>query len=722
MAIVERQIANADLAAVLVQIAHERGLSIEHLRAEHLLSESRRAWPGEQENMWPKWLTESARSLGLRARTAQIPVSGALDLVQDGALLLSDVPGEGVRLLISYDGKLVELLNCETDERKQAPFHELLSMFRREPEFAETADVETIWLVVEDLELSHEPGEVFHDRPISRLMALLRPEKSDIWVVGVFAFFAGVLSLATPIAVESLVNIVSFGRLLQPLLILSLMLFGFLAFASMMQALQTFVVEIIQRRLFARVAADLAYRLPRVTQEALHGHYGPELANRFFDVVTLQKVVAQLLLDGLAIVLTTAVGMAVLAFYHPWLLGFDLLLLASVVSGVVILGRGAVTSGIDESRQKYRVGAWMEDLIRCTIGFKTAGASEFAIDRANQMTADYLAARKRHFRFLFRQLLFILGLQAIAGTVLLGFGGWLVVQGQLTLGQLVAAELIVATILGSLAKLGKHIEGFYDVVASVDKLGHLFELKTEESDGLMSIENGQGARLRITDVTHKAGEPALKKGFSLNIERGEAVALHCGRWAGSSVLLDILYGVRNPASGHVEIEDTDPRDLRLDVLREAVALVRDVEVFEGTIAENIQMARPGVTMTEVRASLQAVGLLDDILRLPNGLDTPINASGEPLLSTQLRLLMLARAIAARPRVLLIDGVLDVLGDAQLQHVCDRLLEDSSGWTLLVATNRRGLAKHFDSVVNLEYEPGKSPAALLPAPPSQETDT
>lgn len=715
----------ADLANTLARIAHEQGVSLERLRAEQLLADTTQAWPGELEVMWAKWLAEALRSLGLRGKVVRLPLSKALELVEDGALLVCKPAGmDDVTLVLSYDGQNVEITSAGSDERVSIADKDLVRFVDSTSEIGnEGFDVEWTWLIAEDLEISahdsHNSHE-FHDRPLARLVALVRPEWSDIWVVGVFAFFAGVLSLATPIAVESLVNIVAFGRLLQPLMILSLMLFGFLAFASMMRALQTFVVEIIQRRLFARVAADLAYRFPRITADSLHGHYGPEMANRFFDIVTLQKVVAQLLLDGLAIILATTVGMAVLAFYHPWLLGFDVLLLALVTGGVYFLGRGAIASGIDESKQKYRLAAWLEDVIRCQIGFKAAGASDFALDRANKMTADYLAARQTHFRVLFRQLLFILGLQAFAGTVLLGFGGWLVIRGQLTLGQLVAAELIVATILGSLAKLGKHIEGFYDVIASVDKLGHLFDLDLEEHCGQIVLDAGEGACLKITDVKHKKGDESLQRGFSLDIVAGERIALLSAGSAGSTFLFDILYGLQVPESGHVEIEQADPRDLRMDTLRDAVAMVRGIELFDGTIAENIQLAKPGVSMTDVRTALHTVGLLDDVLRLPDGLDTKINATGQPLQPTQLQLLMLARAIAARPRLLLIDGSLDLLADGQLIDVCDKLLESPQSWTLLVATNRRDVADQFARIVDLEQPPSTSRPALTYASPDMES--
>ena len=143
---------------------------------------------------------------------------------------------------------------------------------------------------------------------------------------------------------------------MQPVIVLALMLLAFLSFSAALRAVQTFVVEIIQRRLFARVAADLAYRLPRVQTEALDGRSGRELVNRFFDVVTVQKVSAQLLLDALTLVISVLIGMAVLAFYHPWLLGFDVVLLASMAFAVFVLGRGAVDSSTEESKSKYRNG------------------------------------------------------------------------------------------------------------------------------------------------------------------------------------------------------------------------------------------------------------------------------------------------------------------------------------------------------------------------------
>ncbi len=678
---------------------------MEHLRAEQLLRDAQQAWPGNEDSRWSRWLRETSECLALRSRVTELPLDDALHLAQDGALLVGGYCDEnGPAVLLGYDGWAAELAEGELDQRRRVTRSELQERLATPGDDSATAE----WLVVEHPELNNaDEARKLHDRPLRRLINIMRPEWPDIWVILVFGFFAGVLNLATPIAVEALVNTVAFGRLLQPVIILAALLFGFLAFAAIMQGMQTYVAEVIQRRLMARVAADLAYRLPRVDPSGLGNYYGPELVNRFLDVVTLQKVVAKLLLDGLGIVLATLVGMTVLAFYHPWLLGFDVLLLLLIVAGLRVLGSGAISSGIDESKMKYRLASWFEDIIRCHQGFKTDGGAEFAIDRSNRITAEYLSARRGHFQILFRQIVFLLALQAIAGTVLLGGGGWLVIQGQLSLGQLVAAELIVTTILSSMAKLGKHLEGFYDLVAAVDKLGTLFDLEVERHDGLMSIPDGEALGVKVTGLKRGGAASLLSEGITGEVAPGERVALLGARRSGKSALLKMVYGLEAPEAGHIEVGGSDPRDLRPDILRSRVALVDGIELFEGTIAENIHLRRTNVSTTDARSALSAVGMLDDVLRLPHGIETKLNASGRPLSDTQKRLLNLARGIAGRPRLLLIDGTLDGLPDDDLDFVCSALFSEDRKWTLVVATGKRAIADRFDRQIILDQGPLKS---------------
>lgn len=687
-----------DLASLLVRISRECDVSLENLRAEQLVRESQAAWPGPRHRQWAKWLREACVSLSLRCRVTMLDTAQALDLARDGAVLIGGYQEErGALVLLADAAGRPELAVGDLDSRQRVDRAEL----DQHLQMPDQATPSSLWLVVEHPAVyNSEHARHLHGRPLERLMQIIHPEWSDIRLILVFAFVAGVFSLATPIAVESLVDTVAFGRVLQPVFILAALLFGFLVFAGIMQALQTFVAEIIQRRLFARVTADLAYRLPRIDKTEWGGAYGPELVNRFMDVVTLQKVVASLLLDGVAVVLATLVGMTVLAFYHPWLLGFDVVLLLLIVTGVYLLGRGAVNTAIDESIVKYRLVAWLEDVVRCEEGFKIEGGADFSVDRANLLAANYLSARESHFRILFRQIIYILALQAVAGTVLLGGGGWLVIQGQLSLGQLVAAELIVTMILASLAKLCSYVEKFYDLVAAVDKLGILFDLDVEPNEGLLEMSTDNGIEVQFTKLRCDVGNSILGSGLTERVAAGERVAVFGPAASGKSKLLRILYGLEVPGGGHVEIGESDPRELRPDVLRSHVALVGEVELFEGSIAENVHLRRAGLTSAEARAALDQVGLLESFLHLPDSLETRINASGEPLSKTQKNLLMLARAIAGEPELLLIDGVLDHLSDESLAMVLPVLLDKRRNWTVIVATGRQLIARRFERTIDL----------------------
>lgn len=680
------------LAGVLVRLSRECGAPVEHLRAEQLLRETQEAWPGDEAHRWSEWLAEACQSLNLRAREAALSIDEARRLADDGAAV-AGLWREGEGPIVLLAGDLVA--EGEIDAQSKAKAKTLA-------EAADACPDPRRWLIVEHAETvdaAHNPR--FAHRPVARLAELLRPEWDDIWIILAFAFVAGLLSLSTPIAVEALVNTVAFGRLLQPVVVLATLLFGFLAFAGVMQAMQTYVAEVIQRRLFARIAADLAYRLPSIDKSKLGGAYAPELTNRFLDVVTLQKVVAQLLLDGVNLVLATLVGMTVLAFYHPWLLGFDVILMGLVVGGLVTLGRGAVRTGIDESKYKYRLTAWFEDLTRCGTAFKPAGGAEFAADRASLLTTNYLERRQSHFSVLFRQIIFVLGLQAVAGTILLGAGGWLVIQGQLSLGQLVAAELIVSTILGSLAKTGKHLEGFYDLVAAVDKLGVLFDLPLERHDGLLQFQTPEeGLPISLRDIRVPGARGQLGRGLSLEVSAGERVAVVGPAGSGKSTLCGMMYGSVDPPAGRLTIAGVAPTDLRPDVLRDAIALAAEPEVFEGTIADNVHLRRRRVGTNKCRDALEAVGLLDDCLSLEQGIDTPLTPAAAPLSGSQQRLLMIARAVAADPKLLLVDGTLDGLPDEQLESALEALLDADRTWTLVVTTGRRDLAERIGSVLAL----------------------
>ena len=544
-----------------------------------------------------------------------------------------------------------------------------------------------------------------HISPVKRFLALLKGESSNVWLLLLFSIVSGILLLATPLAVDAVVSNLAFGGqtapYIQALLILAAALLIALSVSAVVQGFQYYIADVIQRRLFVRIAADLAYRLPRVRASALDGVHAPELVNRFLDIATVQKSTALLLLDGVNVVFGGLIGMVLLGLFHPYLLGFSALLAVLLVVVVFILGRGAVRTAIDESVTKYEIVHWFEQIAQFPMLFKGPGGYELAMDRANQLATNYIDARRRHFGIVLRQIGGLLSIQVLASAALLAIGGYLVVSQQLTLGQLVASELIVAGIAGSLIKLGKKLEAWYDTMAAVDKLGHVVDLEIEREDGEVHAPGTTGARVIGQNLSFgNRWGIGLIKGLDFNIEPGARVAVVGPHGSGVSSILDMIFGLRRPDNGHISIDSIDLRSWYLESLRKSVQLIRPNEIVTGSVIDNLRLGHADIGLDEIRNALEVTGLLHDVLRMPEGMNTQIQLGGLPLSAAQRVRLLLARAFVQQPRLLLVDEVLDGLDDTTLTELRDILFDSEAPWTLIIATREKALIERCVQVIQL----------------------
>lgn len=659
---------------------------------------SRSARPGTDD--WCSTVRHAGVDLGIAWRSFEAEVTDAIvgvgprhpllvwtDIQRpDGWILITERRGRQVKAATGHD-----------------PSGRWISIRELESNLADTAKV-VWWAADPSTPLEWLAGGSGGASPFSRLTKLLSAEREDVRVVMVFALGTGLLTLATPIAVQALVNNVAFGTLLQPVVVLTLALVLGLALSSALTALEVYVVEILQRRLFVRVTGDLAHRLPRVKVSAYDTAHGPELVNRYFDVFTVHKATATLLLDGLDLVLRTSVGLLLLAFYHPILLAFDLVLVVSLFFVLWFLGRGGQATAVKESKAKYAVAAWLETIAARPTAFKSPAAQIMARDRVDQLARDFLKTRETHFRVVFRQTIGSLAVQTIASAAVLGIGGWLVIRGQLTLGQLVAAELVVTAVVASFAKMGKQVESFYDLLAGIDKLGKLADLPMERHDGeagRAASEPG-GADLELERVTIGAGKRGpIVKDANLHLKCGTETAILASADVGLEYVSDALLALRPTSNGWIRLNGTDYRDLSFDDLRRRVTVAGPNETIPGSILQNVHMGRVYVDNTDIRRALQSVGLLDEVSALPDGLQTNLTLDGRPLSDAELRLLMLARATIGPPELMIVDRVLDALDPATVDRVLEGLRAMEGKWTLLVLSRRPEIVARFDSKYRID---------------------
>ncbi|MDW8247452.1 MAG: ABC transporter ATP-binding protein, partial [Sandaracinaceae bacterium] len=614
--------------------------------------------------------------LGLRTRLGQgAGIEEAVFTVGSGRPLLIETR-EGQCILVSdREGDHVHVESACFDPHWMSVSHLL------------TQAQANAWVYVDPaLPLAHPKSK--GPPPLERVAQWIRLERQDLWALLIYAIFVGSFSIVLPVAVQVLVNTIALGALLQPLVVLTTLLFGVLAFDAILRSTQFYIVEILQRRIFVRVVADFSFRLPRVLRPAIDHVDSGELVNRFFDVFTFQKTAASILVSGLDLMLTVIVGMLLLAFYHPVLLAFDIILIVFVGSIVVMMGKKGIATAISESKRKYAMAAWLEEIARHDALFKLGGGLEYAELRAEALARAYLKDRELHFGVVFKQTIVFLSLQAVANASVLGMGGFLVMQGQLTLGQLVASELIVTVVVSSIAKFGKYLENFYDLVAAVDKIGQVTDLPIEEMGGAGCAHIGKKgpASLRLEGVRAGYGDgPEVLCSVNLTVEAGQRIGITGAPGTGKTLLVELLAALRKPRFGRIYIDGHDLSEFDITALREKIAVVHPA-VVSGSILDNIRLGRVQVDVWAVQQALREVGLLSEIEAMPRGIRTELNSTGEPLSTSQIQRLAIARAIVGNPALLVLDGVLDGFDTEARETILDSLFSDRGRWTLIVTSN------------------------------------
>jgi putative ABC transport system ATP-binding protein len=514
-----------------------------------------------------------------------------------------------------------------------------------------------------------------------RLLQMWRLERHDIAVALVFGVAMAVVSLAVPIAAQSLVNIVAATAMIQPLVMLGLMLLIALVAVGILQTMQIVVAERIHQRLWVRTVNDWIRRIPRYSRDARNRSSVHEMANRFFDVCLLQKDTVSLLLDGTSLVLTTGASLVLLAFYHPWLLVFDLVLLLGI-AGVVAAGWTAGDRADRESFAKYDLFAWMDDVAGGRLMFADARGRAFADARGELLLRKWLHARRSYYSRVLRQITSGIGLQVIATVGLLTLGGYLVIERQLTFGQLVAASVLVSVIGSGLTRLGRQLDPIYEAAAVAATFAKNLDEKLEQEGGILLPQRDVGMAVELRE---RGTDKVM-----VTVEPGQRLGL-IGGTGSHTRLLDLLYGLygteRLPSVDAL-VDGIETHVLDPESLRGQVSLVRGHEVVWAKVRENLDLGH-GADDRELLELLDLVHLRERLLDLPQGLDTMLisDSDGGPLDESELRRIVLVRALLAKPRLLLLDRGLDGLGlDAEHRRcLYDWLFDRRRPWTLIVST-------------------------------------
>lgn len=524
--------------------------------------------------------------------------------------------------------------------------------------------------------------------PFQRLTNLLKLDRKDVVQIIFYAIFAGLVSLSLPLGIQAIINLIQSGRVSASWVLLVFIVILGVALGGILSVMQLRITENLQQKIFVRSSFEFSYRLPKIKFEALYNQYAPELANRFFDTITIQKGTSKLLIDFSSALLQIIFGIILLSLYHPFFILFGAFLIALLYSIFKFSYSSGLSTSLKESKYKYKVVSWLQEIARNNSSFRKKDNFDFGLSKNNGLVEQYLVHREKHFNIIKRQYLQLVGFKIIITATLLIIGGYLVVSQEINIGQFVAAEIIILLVINSVEKVILGLETFYDVLTSVEKIGQIVDMETEKTEDNEPDFCYTNIQMETDNLSFKfpdSTDYVLSK-INLKINPGDKIYLDGKNGSGKSTLIRILCCLLEPTSGSFAINDDTYRKVNVTQFRRHIGTILHEETpFEGTVLENITFNNPLVSHDTIKWAIDSVGLGEFIKSLPDGLDTMIFPEGRQLSSSNAQKILLARSIVNQPKILFYEDPLDKMDDEASMKIIDFLTDSKNKWTLIVTS-------------------------------------
>ncbi len=530
--------------------------------------------------------------------------------------------------------------------------------------------------------------------PWQRFIGMLQLDKRDLKQIFYYAIFAGLVALSLPLGIQAIINLIQGAQISSSWIVLVALVTLGVAFQGGLQLMQIRILENIQQKIFTRSSFEFAYRFPKIKTSELRNYYPPELANRFFDTLTVQKGLSKILIDFPAAALQIIFGIMLLSFYHPFFIIYGILLVLLIYIVFKFTAKKGLETSLKESKSKYKVAHWIQEIARSMVSFKLSGKTQLAMTRNDQLTVDYLKARESHFKILLLQFVQMIGFKILVTSGLLIIGGLLVLNQQMNIGQFVAAEIIILLIISSVEKLIRGLETFYDVLTSLEKIGQVVDKELEAQEGIDPFETTQQLHVQLDEVgfTTMEGKEILKD-ISLQISQGDRIHLDGASGSGKTTLLKLLSGLNAPTSGRLYVNNTSIEGVWTNRYRSGIGQVLpEQQPFEGSILDNITLGDETITRDRLHEVLENIGLFHFIKEQPNGLDTMLYPEGQQISYTISKRIVLARAIVNNPKFLLLKDPLEYFEPEEANRIIKYLTDKKQPWALIVSSRNTAWKK------------------------------
>ncbi len=541
--------------------------------------------------------------------------------------------------------------------------------------------------------------------PIQRFWKLLSPYQKQINKIHFYAVLNGIVNLSLPLGIQAIILFIQSGEISTSwMLLVGFVLIG-IAATGFFQIQQLRIVEDIQQDIFARSAFEFAFRLPKIKLPDLDKIHAPELVNRFFDTLTIQKGLPKILIDFSLAAFQIIFGLLLLTIYSPYfiLLAIFLLLLIWVV--VRITGPKGIETSLKESKQKYKIAHWLEEIARTHKSFKMNPETSFHLRKTDSIAVDYIKTRRQHFKVLILQFIHFIGFKITLAAGLLILGSILVIGEQMNIGQFVASEIVIILIINSVEKVIRIVETIYDVLTALEKIGFVTDLQLDETNRIVQPDTNKGMGIEILklDFSYPNSRRKVFDKLFLKIQSEDRVSITGQSGSGKSTLFHIIGGLYSNYDGQILLNNIPIENYNKEKLYKSIGLnLSSNQLFQGTIKENIFIGRD-ISMEELFRITDVIGLQSFIAQQPYGVDTPIDPEGRRLPREAVQKILLARTIICKPQLLLLEDPLTFVEDSEKRRIIDYITHPDHKWTLIVIADYPYWQEKCNTIVDLSKE-------------------
>lgn len=534
-----------------------------------------------------------------------------------------------------------------------------------------------------------------------KLIAILQLDKKEVSAIYIYAILAGLVQLVTPLGIQSIIGFVMAGALSTSIVVLITVVVLGVFLNGLFQIRQLQIIEKIKQKIYTRDALSFANKIPHLNIEKLDNFYLPELVNRFFDTITLQKGIEKILLEIPAAFIQILFGIILLSLYHPVFIAFGIVLVVLLYVILATTLPKGFTKNLLASDYKYKTAAWLQELSRVVKTFKYAKKTSLHIDKTDDLVSNYLIARTSYFKILLTQFWSLVAFKIIITAAMLIVGVYLLLNQQINIGQFIAADIVILAVISSVEKLILTLDKAYDTLTAIEKLDKIKSAELE-SAGTNIIAGSNGMKIDFKNVSFNyPNSKNVLTDINLEIQAGEKVLIVGNSGSGKSTLLRLLTGTFTNFSGAIRINNIALGSYAIDSLRSNTGvLISQQDIFQGTIRDNITMGDTSITNEELYQLTKSTGLESFIGELEIGFDTDIDPAGKKLPEKIKQGILLARALFCRKTLLLLENPFDGLEVNTIESVKE-MMAKLENVTMLVTAGANAHQEIFDKIIYLE---------------------